>query len=316
MIFRIRPFYRVLSSPICPAFVAGIFGAVMIAGIAGCGGDWLSKDVELGTADKKTTTSGSGTSGDAPEDSDGDGLSNAVESSFGMETTNANSDNDDFGDGVEFVGDGGDPLDQAVTPNPVTRRKVLDAGDDRFPGVDSDNDGLSDAYESNFELDPNSPDTDQDGYSDGLELVAQSDPFIKANVPSRDSLPADDGIVHNASSTPKDTDDDGVSDRVEQSRTTSTTKSDTDGDGFSDGIEYLVGSDPLNKSEVPNFTVPPKTSSSSGSNTDAATSTDAAETDSSGTQEDITSNEDDSLADNSSDSIDITEETEANDTTN
>ena len=222
----------------------------------GCN-DFFTKDVELGT---KGTGSDDGGSSTDENDDDADGLSNSVETLYEMQSRKADSDHDGYGDGLEFVplstSVASDPLDGAITPTPVRRVKTLQQEDQVRDSVDSDGDGLGDTFETDSSLDPEAADTDADGYDDALELLARSDPFVESDRPERDAPPADDGIDRDGMSAPTDADRDGMSDDLERQNGTNTSNADSDGDGFSDGIEFLVGSDPSDILNIPNFLVP------------------------------------------------------------
>jgi hypothetical protein len=98
-------------------------------------------------------------------------------------------------------------------------------------GVDTDGDGMPDAYEIANNLDPLRNDADEDPDNDGLtnlqEFVAGTDP-------------------HNP-----DTDGDGLDDGKELALGTDPLNPDTDGDGWRDGVEVEVGSNPLLATSVP-----------------------------------------------------------------
>ena len=224
------------------------------SGIIGC-----SKDVNLGTnsedddsGDDSDSDSNSGTS---PDDDDDDGLSNEVEDTFSIDDRKADSDHDGFADGLEFVGDDGDPLDAGLSPSPFDRDRTLAADQARTGVPDGDQDGLGDTFEEDNSLDPDNPDTDGDGYSDALELIARSDPFLSSSRPTRVAPPAPDG-VNRTGAAPRDSDGDGISDAIEPLNATRTNSRDSDTDGFSDGVEFLMGSDPNDASNIPNFSVP------------------------------------------------------------
>lgn len=92
--------------------------------------------------------------------------------------------------------------------------------------ADTDSDGMPDAFETNFGLDPAVNDSNSDLDGDGLTNLAEFNAGTEPN---------------NA-----DTDNDGLSDGVEvNTHGTSPTNSDTDGDDIADGVEILVGLDPL-----------------------------------------------------------------------
>lgn len=85
-------------------------------------------------------------------DTDGDGISDEDEATYGTDPENADSDSDGLKDGDE-----------------------LDFGSDPIV-ADADADGLLDAGERDAGTDPNAADSDGDGYRDGDEVVEGSDP--------------------------------------------------------------------------------------------------------------------------------------------
>jgi cell wall-associated NlpC family hydrolase len=131
--------------------------------------------------------------------------------------------------------------------------------------LDSDQDGLSDAFEQMVGLDPLSPDSDGDGIDDATEqlgtgsAVATPDPLSKEQVAAalaQQGLAAsgdEDGdglsnryeVKHGLDPTTADTDDDGLDDSTEVMLGTSGTHVDTDADGLSDLLEHELGTDPL-----------------------------------------------------------------------
>ena len=147
--------------------------------------------------------------------------------------------------------------------------------DDLFPtdvskstyGVDSDGDGLTDAYETAQGLDPNNADTDGDGVddaediyptlvnkdadsdgdglSDGDELALGTDPN-DADSDDDGKGDAQDDFPNDATGT-ADSDGDGMSDELEAAYNTNNNSTDSDDDGISDGDEYAAGTNPLRK---------------------------------------------------------------------
>lgn len=220
--------------------------------LSGCD---LKKDYSLGTKSETSSSSSGGSSTETPEDSDADGISNDLEESFSMEPRIADSDRDGFADGLEYVGDKGDPLNPDESPTSLNRPKTLGLTEVVISDPDTDLDGLGDAFETDKELDKENPDTDGDGFQDGLELVAGSDPFRSSSVPDRQEAPSSDGAI-NTGTPPVDSDDDGLSDSLDALNNTRSNLRDSDGDGFSDALEYLMGSDGSSSQEVPNFSVP------------------------------------------------------------
>lgn len=95
--------------------------------------------------------------------------------------------------------------------------------------VDSDNDGLTDSYETNVShTDPTNPDTDGDGLTDRQEVNNyHTDPLNP------------------------DSDNDGLWDGDEVEIGTNPLNSDTDGDGVNDGTEITNGTNPLLPNTIP-----------------------------------------------------------------
>lgn len=99
--------------------------------------------------------------------------------------------------------------------------KVVDRPEPWDPwSLDSDKDGLVDAYEEAIGTDPQNPDTDGDGLEDYQELSWATDPLNP------------------------DTDGDGLSDGEEEELKTKPLEPDTDGDGLDDGLEVGLGWNP------------------------------------------------------------------------
>ena len=90
-------------------------------------------------------------------------------------------------------------------------------------GVDSDNDGTSDAQDS---------DDDNDGMSDAFEIENGLDPFDNSDAST-------------------DSDGDGLTNLQEFNAGTDPADSDSDNDGYSDGAEVTAGSDPLVSTSAP-----------------------------------------------------------------
>ena len=123
-----------------------------------------------------------------------------------------------------------------VFANPKVKMKHVFDGDDP-DCVDTDGDGLTDAYENNITgTDDESVDTDLDGLVDGNSGV----------------VPVEDYPVGPGYPDAVDADDDGFVDG-EQTTGTDPTKADTDGDLIEDGLEVANGSDPLDPLDLPNL---------------------------------------------------------------
>jgi hypothetical protein len=106
----------------------------------------------------------------ASVDSDGDGLTDDVETTVhGTNPTVWDTDDDGVSDGAE-IQSGTDPF----TPN---------SGATTSTGVDSDSDGLADADETATGTDPFVADTDSDGWLDGNEVLLGSGPLDPSSFP-------------------------------------------------------------------------------------------------------------------------------------
>ncbi|MGA8246824.1 MAG: hypothetical protein WB797_07960 [Nocardioides sp.] len=114
-----------------------------------------------------------------------------------------------------------DPLPPS-SPATATSYDVIDLGAQPGSDLDTDHDGLTDAFEARIGSNPELADTDGDGLSDAYEAgVSHTDPLLA------------------------DTDGDTLTDSAEVALGTSPTSLDTDQDGLSDGLEIRSGYDPL-----------------------------------------------------------------------
>lgn len=126
---------------------------------------------------------------------------------------------------------------------------------------DFDQDGVPDSYESKHGMNPKYPDSDRDGIFDGQELVQGADPVNSDSdgdlvLDGRDEAPLD----RNISSIGKDTDGDGLSDRVEGYLGSDITKKDTDGDNISDNMDtYAIDPENIGQLSTIDFTKPDTT---------------------------------------------------------
>ncbi len=134
-------------------------------------------------------------------DSDGDGLTDTEETTYGTDPNDEDTDDDGLTDYEEVVTYGTDPND-----------------------IDTDDDNLSDGTEiENYETDPLDADSDNDGWSDLLEALYGTDPENATDAPAdSDSDGYPDFIEDAAGTNPNDATDRPV---------------DTDGDGLVDGLD-------------------------------------------------------------------------------
>jgi Lysozyme like domain/Bacterial TSP3 repeat len=128
----------------------------------------------------------------AVTDTDGDGLTDQFERLLGTDLTKADTDGDGLSDAYETTISHTDPLSADTNHDGVTDAVELaqgkDAGHADIPAaaraagfggmntMDSDSDGLSDAYEQKIGTDPLTADTDHDGLSDGAEVARGLNP--------------------------------------------------------------------------------------------------------------------------------------------
>lgn len=135
-------------------------------------------------------------------------------------------------------------------------------------GADTDHDGLSDALERRYGLDPMRADTDGDNLTDAQELVTYGTDGRKADSDG-DGLndafelaqgldprsPDSDADGHmDGALTPLqqlDTDHDGLDDSLERVLGLNAQLADSDADGFSDALEYHSGSNALDPHDNP-----------------------------------------------------------------
>jgi len=128
---------------------------------------------------------------DGCANSDNDGLCDDYEAGRGCAVGNSDTDGDGTLDGNDIAcNDNRCQTEEnvincieIVTPDPTTGGGTTGGNDDGVVDgsetvTDSDNDGLSDEYESANTTDPNDPDSDNDGLLDGYEILVNfSDPI-------------------------------------------------------------------------------------------------------------------------------------------
>jgi hypothetical protein len=173
-------------------------------------------------------------------DTDGDGLRDGFELTFGLDPNDPNGDKDGDGlsDADEYFGTGPlAPWGPTDFTNPDSDGDGINDGDEVALGTDpmnpdSDGDGLLDGQELGLGTDPTDVDTDGDGLWDGFEVSNGLDPLDPIGDADGDGLTdADEVLVHG----------------------TDPNNPDTDGDGIDDGEEIANGWNPLD----PNDPAPP-----------------------------------------------------------
>ncbi|MDQ7075705.1 MAG: hypothetical protein Q9O24_11270 [Gammaproteobacteria bacterium] len=158
-------------------------------------------------------------------DVDGDGLTNAQEALAGTNPNLADSDGDGINDGVEVGANPASPID-------TDNDGIIDALESNI--TDSDNDGVVDQLDKNNNnacLPSNlvsACDSDGDGLSDGFEISIGTNP----NLADSDGDGINDGVEVGANqATPLDSDGDGIIDALESNL------SDSDGDGVVNALD-------------------------------------------------------------------------------
>lgn len=129
------------------------------------------------------------------------------------------------------------------TDLPSDFRVTGDAGN-----LDSDGDGLKDAYEREIGTDPFNPDTDGDGLTDGEEVLKYKTDPLNPDTDGDGLSDGDEVKVYGTDPLNPDTDGDGLTDGEEVLKyKTDPLNPDTDGDGLRDGAEVnTYKTDPLN----------------------------------------------------------------------
>ena len=172
-------------------------------------------------------------------DTDGDGVPDDIEIMLGTDPNNWDTDGDGISDGEE-IGD----LSGTTTPIDTDNDGVIDALDS-----DDDNDGIETLIEGNGDLDgdgiPNHIDADSDG--DGLldvdegELDLDGDGLPDWADPDTDSdgdgLPDDVEELFGTDPNDADSDNDGLLDGEEAENDRHSQPADSDGDGLNDALD-------------------------------------------------------------------------------
>ncbi len=154
---------------------------------------------------------------------------------------------------IPGISDGEATVPPPVAPLPVEPQPFLG-------GKDSDDDGLTDAYEKQAGTDPANRDTDRDNLPDGYEAVmiktnplladsdadGLSDAFeipsgLDPNSPDSDRDGHLDGSL---AADWQDDDRDGLDNKLEEAAGFNPTAPDSDGDGITDKLEWQSGPDP------------------------------------------------------------------------
>ncbi|MFP6582012.1 MAG: hypothetical protein VCD00_05590 [Candidatus Hydrogenedentota bacterium] len=161
------------------------------------------------------------------DDSDADGLSDFLESRFGLNPNSKDSDEDGMPDGWE-LDNGLDPLTDDTE-------------------TDQDGDGLTSLNEYTAGTDPWKIDSDGDEMPDGWEMDNQLNPIMRDSVLDPDSDGLNNLEEYRIGTDPQksDTDNDKLSDRWEVENGLSPINPDSDGDGMPDGWELFTGYDEL-----------------------------------------------------------------------
>lgn len=122
---------------------------------------------------------------------------------------------------------------------------------------DTDEDGMPDPWEEQYDLDPTTGDASEDADGDGLTNLREYQ--LGTNPQNSDTddddMPDDWEVKYNLNPTSNDAtndpDNDGLTNLEEYEHGTNPRKSDTDGDGVSDGTEVEKGTDPTDPDDTP-----------------------------------------------------------------
>jgi transglutaminase-like putative cysteine protease len=170
------------------------------------------------------------------KDTDRDGLTDYEEvKEHGTSPLKSDTDNDGLTDYYEVKDSGTNPLKYDTDSGGAhDGLEVVNSGDPWDPEdddnyIDSDFDGLSNAFEAELGTDPNDYDTDDGGASDGQEYYADLNSEDKVFDPIENS---DDDLQL------LDSDNDGLMDYKELVLGSDRFDPDTDNGGVSDGVEY------------------------------------------------------------------------------
>jgi hypothetical protein len=183
-------------------------------------------------------------------DTDLDGLDDYDEVIIGTDYQNPDSDGDGLLDGFE-VSYGFDPLiagEQSLDPDTdgLTNIEEQQYGTDPFAG-DTDGDGLSDSDEVNtYQSDPVSADGDADGISDADEISFGTD-ALSSDTDADGLNDYEELFTHNSDPLNPDSDGDGMSDgfEIQYGMQNQDATADNDGDGLSNAQESDAGSSPF-----------------------------------------------------------------------
>jgi hypothetical protein len=180
------------------------------------------------------------------EDTDADGVIDSLDrdsDNDGITDTREALGSDVDGDGVidGFIDEDGDGHDDSVSATPLLTPNTDGDTLPDYKDVDSDNDGLTDAYEAgrsdedaNGEVD-GFLDANNDGLDDAIALAPIDAPDSDADeLPDYRDLDSDDDSIPDAIESNADSDADGLPDYIDL---------DSDGDGFADQDETDIDSD-------------------------------------------------------------------------
>ena len=166
--------------------LAAIMSTLIVASLfVGANGFWQNSEVGSFESAQEEDIFGEGTQSEESVDSDGDGLSDTLETSqYGTNPDDPDTDGDSLSDGWE-VANGLNPLDNGDSGEIEEATQTIEDDDDvevsdedeswpdpnQGPNGDPDNDGLTNQDEAALGTDPQRSDSDNDGLNDKWESM-------------------------------------------------------------------------------------------------------------------------------------------------
>ncbi|MDO8518921.1 MAG: thrombospondin type 3 repeat-containing protein [Deltaproteobacteria bacterium] len=213
-------------------------------------GDCVMDNLDVFPSDETESvdTDGDGVGDNADTDADNDGVLDEAEAGLGTDLLDPDSDDDGVIDGSDNC-----PITANSDQADVDADKKGNVCDE-----DSDNDGLTDADETNiYKTDPFKADTDDDGSNDKTEVTNNLSDPLDADTDDDGAKDSEDAFARNPAES-KDVDGDGAGDNADNCKTVANASqsnvdtdatgdacdTDDDNDGLADTLEASIGSSP------------------------------------------------------------------------